>query len=171
MQINKLNEYFFQITDVFDQSFLHQVKQNIDSISLGQTLYDGHGIARTQLPWPVFDVPQIEPIQTVVEQHIGKVYPNGLMMWKDNPGYCNDLHKDYSVNLSANVQVYVGHGISEGTSCYINDTWYTVPYKYNTGYIMIAPTDHLHGMRQPSQETRYSLYQSFRKTPEEVNDW
>jgi hypothetical protein len=171
MKIKELNYNFYQIEDVFDPEFLNEVKHNISSIDNGETLHDGHNVTRKQIPWPKYSVPEIDLIQQHIESICGKVYSNGLMMWRDSPGYCNDLHKDYSVNLNANVQVYVGDGDCEGTSCYINNQWYTVPYKYNTGYIMIDPTLHLHGMKKPSNEYRYSLYQSFRKTPNEVNDW
>jgi hypothetical protein len=51
-----------------------------------------------------------------------------------------------------------------GTHCFIEDTWYSVPYVSNHGYLMFNPTQNKHGMRSPVIDKRMSLYQSFRIT-------
>lgn len=76
-------------------------------------------------------------------------------LWKDHPGFCCGRHTD-NVLLEASMQVYLGDSLDSamGTMFYPD---YTVPYRKNTGYLMINQGQ-LHGSNSPTQEMRYSTY-------------
>ena len=108
----------------------------------------------------------------ILEQTQSRIWQNTPQLWRDTPGYLNSLHKDFSPNLSINVQVYLSDGNSnQGTWTQIDDKWYGINYRKNSGYIMFNPTDMIHGMRYPVVDHRMSLYQSFRTTSTASDVW
>lgn len=115
---------------------------------------------------------EIIPIIEFIEKTINKkIYPNATQLWYDHAGYQNGFHTDLSPNLAVNLQVYLNDSDSDiGTSCF-DDAWYSVPFKKNSGYILIGPTKIKHGMKSIVKDKRLSLYQSFRDTKEISDIW
>tara|TARA_R110001592_G_scaffold88713_1_gene261167 strand:- start:459 stop:971 length:513 start_codon:yes stop_codon:yes gene_type:complete len=170
MQLVKLHEDFYQILDVFQEEEMEKIQNEFihhmcwKKLSQGNSIRE-EGTAQVKINWG--------RIQELIDEYFGvKSYTNTTQLWYDWRGYTNEVHKDLSPNLSANVQVYLSKGDETmGTHCYIDETWYSVPYKFNSGYLMFNPTKHEHGMRSPVQDYRMSLYQSFRITKEESPIW
>jgi len=117
---------------------------------------------------------QLHPIINFAETVVGKtLYQNSPQLWNDTPGYMNEIHKDISPNLVVNCQIYLSDSTDDrvGTCSFVNNIWHSIPYKMNYGYIMIHPTQTLHGMRYPVADQRKSLYQSFRTTKVANSIW
>jgi hypothetical protein len=113
--------------------------------------------------------PIVEFTQTITQRTL---YQNSPQLWEDSPGYINVIHYDTSPNLSVNIQIYLSDSVENiGTHCFKDDTWYSVPYKLNCGYVMIDPTTLLHGTKYPVVDQRRSLYQSYRATPNQSDVW
>jgi hypothetical protein len=107
-----------------------------------------------------------------------KLYQNNPQFWYDPAGYINTIHDgDVSPNHFVNIQIYLGKGKENmGTYCYDQsqmgfDTWLTVPYRQNCGYMMLYPTQTPHGMKNPVVGERFSLYQGFRATEIPSDIW
>ncbi len=116
---------------------------------------------------------ELEPVVEFTQNIIGRtLYQNSPQLWEDSPGYINVIHCDTSPNLSVNIQIYLSNSVENiGTHCFKDDTWYSVPYKLNCGYIMVDPTKLLHGTKYPVVDQRRSLYQSYRDQPTQVDIW
>jgi hypothetical protein len=109
----------------------------------------------------------------IAEPRVGTLYQNGPQLWYDDNGYINTIHDgDVSPNHCVNVQVYLGDGAENmGTCCYDKGAWHSVPYRANTGYMLIGPTRIPHGMQHPVTDYRMSLYQGFRNTEVPSDIW
>lgn len=179
MQITKITDNFYQLEDVFSDTTLQILTrqfQYTDNFSkLPQGDYDRLELGLDHSNFKHLDMidSELRIAKFNIEQLFGvAVYANNLQLWQDPDGYCNELHVDRSQNLSANVQIYLSDADSSmGTSVIENGTVYTVPYKYNCGYLLTRPTQFQHGMLNAVSGIRRSLYQSYRTTPEAVNDW
>lgn len=81
--------------------------------------------------------------------------PTSTAFWKDYPGFRCGSHSD-NVLLEASMQVYLADSTDPtmGTTFYPD---YSVPYRKNTGYLMINQGQ-VHGSNAPTQEMRYSTY-------------
>lgn len=170
MQLKKIGTDFYQILNAFDEDtynllrreFVHKSKWN--KLTQGDTVrFEG------TLSFPV----TLHEIELVISDYFAKpCYANTPMLWYDHAGYINEVHKDLSPNLSANVQIYLCEGDTDmGTHCFVNGRWMSVPYIYNCGYLMFNPTRHEHGMKTPVIRERMSLYQSYRLTEEPSPVW
>jgi hypothetical protein len=84
-----------------------------------------------------------------------KLKPKSTAFWKDYPGFYCESHAD-NVLLTAAMQVYLGDSANPDMGTKFHPT-YTVPYRKNTGYLMIN-MEQLHGGNKPTQELRYSTY-------------
>lgn len=101
-----------------------------------------------------------------------KLYQNSPQLWYDTSGYINKVHKDISENLQVNIQIYLNDDDDENCGTYCEDGgWHSVPFKFNTGYVLINPTKIEHGMKFPVKKERLSLYQSYRTTETAKGDW
>lgn len=117
---------------------------------------------------------EVEPIVELAESVTQtKLWPNNPQLWYDPDGYINTIHDgDISPNHYVNLQVYLANGNENmGTYCYDNDTWHTLPYRANCGYIMLYPTRTPHGMKNYVVDKRLSLYQGFRATEIPSDIW
>jgi len=170
MQLIRLHDDFYRIEDAFDKATIKKLRKYFkhrdcwQRLGQGATTRDeGHYAKGLQLPL-------IE--EKIQEYFATPVYANATQLWYDYEGYINEVHKDLSPNLSANVQIYLCNGdASMGTHCYIDGTWRSVPYIKNGGYLMFNPTQHEHGMRSPVINRRMSIYQSYRITKEPSPIW
>lgn len=169
----KLTDNFYQLTDVFSETTLTALLEQFDDKS-SWICRPRDATTDTRLEGPLpFEIDVYSELNPLVEQIVKtKLYPNGPSLWYDPPGYVNLVHQDLSPDLAVNVQIYLTDGDSAaGTHCYDNESWYSVPYQKNSGYLLIGPTQLLHGMRAPTTVQRLSLYQSYRTTKEPANIW
>ena len=170
MQLTKLHEDFYQIDNMFTQEQIDTIQEEFVHKQCWKKLSQGNSIREEGTTNLVEDWEEIH--DKVNEYFATTCYPNPTQLWYDWDGYINEVHKDLSPNLSANLQIYLSGGAWQmGTYCNIDGTWYNVPYKFNCGYLMFNPTIHEHGMKNPVIEQRMSMYQSFRVTEEPSPIW
>lgn len=175
MHITQISEHFFKIDNVLSGSLLNTLQDQFKDRANWATLNDAEFKIREECNIPIHSLlaKQIhKELGPLLEHCKTTLYPNAPQLWFDNTGYLSNIHKDHSINLTVNVQIYLTNGQDDiGTHCYDNDSWYSVPYKENCGYMLIGPTQILHGMKTPTVGQRLSLYQSYRSTLVPVNDW
>lgn len=181
MLIKQITEGFYHISDVLDSALL------IDLIREFSHSYQWTKLTNTD-PDSCIRLENNLHIDSELSKKIKKalepvaefaqgvtnrtLYQNSPQLWEDGPGYINVIHRDTSPNLSVNVQVYLSDSMENmGTHCFKDNTWYSVPYKLNHGYIMIDPTKLLHGMKYPVVGQRRSLYQSYRDFSDQLPIW
>jgi hypothetical protein len=87
-------------------------------------------------------------------------YKYGLLdtaYWVDLPGFVMDMHVD-NPQVVASMQVYLDTADGLGTQFVTaHGTVFTVPYRKNSGYLMIN-CGQLHGFPNSAQQTRRSTY-------------
>lgn len=181
MLIKSVTDRFYHISDVFDADLLIELIRQFSYASTWTRLVDTdlNKCVRLQNSLQIDSdlsgkINQaLEPVRDFVSGLTGRhLYQNSPQLWQDSPGYLNVMHCDTSRNLSVNVQVYLSNGDEcIGTHCLKDDVWHSVPYRLNHGYIMIDPTELLHGMKYPVRDQRRSLYQSYRDFPDPVDQW
>lgn len=182
MQLEKITEDFYQLTDVFDPQLLMKLIREFGRSSQWEmltatdeknTVRYQHGLTLGSALSNEIYHGLTEAVRFAENQIEKKLYQNSPQLWEDTQGYINKIHYDASPNLKVNVQVYLSNSSEEniGTHMFKDNVWYSVPYKLNSGYIMIEPTKILHGTRYPVVDFRRSLYQSFRDTEVAVDFW
>lgn len=177
----KITENFYQLTDVFTIELFNKLVSVFDQDrSTWSTIADaGTQVLRLQHSLSVNEElgqqinQELKSIINLVESRVGKLYQNGPQLWYDNEGYINTIHDgDVSPNHCVNVQVYLSNGTENmGTCCYDEGAWHQVPYRANTGYMLVNPTKIPHGMKHPVTDYRISLYQGFRNTQVPSDIW
>ena len=173
--ITPITKNFFRITEVFSDALLRRLQSTFCYVKdwRREPNIQGVRLASSSIDYPIVIELQnsLDPVKKFIESNIGKkIYRNGPVLWHDESGYLNAIHKDRSENLAVNIQVYLNDGDDVQGTFFENDgKWYSVPYECNTGYIMFSPTEHEHGMKHEASDIRQSLYQSFRLTKEEMN--
>jgi|TARA_B110000977_G_scaffold86194_1_gene114858 hypothetical protein len=172
--IKQVAPHFYRITDVFSDTVLKELQNEFNNRSKWEKQPNIQGIRLASVPnlklQQSLKFDHLVEIKKFVESVLHcETYWNGPVLWHDPVGYVNQCHKDQSENLTVNLQVYLSDGAgTQGTHFKYKDTWYSVPYECNTGYIMFHPTKYKHGMKQESTDVRQSLYQSFRITEQET---
>jgi hypothetical protein len=173
INITPVSPYFYRIVDVFSNDVLKELQNEFND----RTSWEQQpNIKGTRLA----SVPNLKLQQSLKFNHLVEIkkfvesvlhcetYWNGPVLWHDPKGYINQCHKDQSENLTVNLQVYLSDGAdTQGTHFKYNNTWHSIPYQCNTGYIMFYPTKYEHGMKYESTDVRQSIYQSFRITKQE----
>lgn len=178
MQITKITENFYQVIDVFSNTTLQQIHDDYSKNSKftkqrGQSKCYRLELAQLDPQTQQLIAHELSEARQFAETVLGiKLYENGILIWEDFDGYLNSPHKDSSINLTVNIQVYILPGDkSMGTAIIENGTTTSVPYEYNCGYLLIGPTKIEHGMTSPVIDRRMSVYQSYRSTEQATNDW
>jgi len=172
--IKQVAPHFYRITDVFSDTVLKELQNEFNNRSKWEKQPNIQGIRLASVPnlklQQSLKFDHLVEIKKFVESVLHcETYWNGPVLWHDPVGYVNQCHKDQSENLTVNLQVYLSDGAgTQGTHFKYKDTWYSVPYECNTGYIMFHPTKYEHGTKQESTDVRQSLYQSFRISAQEV---
>jgi hypothetical protein len=179
MHIEQVSQHFFKLNNVLPETLLNTLQGQFKDRQSWAQLNDAGFNVREELSISIRDPlarlihKELAPVAEFAETQCKKqLYPNAPQLWYDAPGYISNLHKDHSPNLTVNVQVYLTNSQDDriGTHCFDNE-WYSVPYVCNCGYLLIGPTDILHGMKEPVIDQRLSLYQSYRSTVDPVNIW
>lgn len=182
LEIVRITDNFYQLCNVLDNRLLDKLLDMFSDLSTWEQLTetDKSRTLRYQLGLSLQDPiaaeikDQLQPVIDFAETLVGQsLYQNSPQLWNDTPGYMNEIHKDISPNLVVNCQIYLSNSVDDriGTCSFIDNEWYSVPYKINHGYIIVSPTDILHGMRYPVVDQRKSLYQSFRTTVVASDIW
>ena len=170
MQLIKLHDDFYRIEDAFDKATIKKLRKYFKHRDCWKRLGQGAENRDEGHYAKGLHLPEIESV--VSEYFAAQCFANSTQLWYDYEGYINEVHKDLSPNLSANVQIYLCKGeLNMGTHCYIDGMWRSVPYIKNGGYLMLNPTQHEHGMRSPVTYRRMSVYQSYRITEEPSPIW
>ena len=170
MQLVRLHDDFWRIEDALSERTIKKLQKSFKHRDCWQRL--GQGSANRD-EGTFNQGLKLAVIENKISEYFGTTcFANATQLWYDYEGYINEVHKDLSPNLSANVQIYLCKGeLNMGTHCYIDGMWRSVPYIKNGGYLMFNPTKHEHGMRSPVVDKRMSVYQSYRITEEPSPIW
>lgn len=177
MNYQKITDNFYRLDDVLSDDVYAEILENFKDTSNWDLLPDANNINRLEMHLhtnspiakKIFET--LNHLATIAETVVGKLYPNSPQLWLDPNGYMSRMHKDFSPNIKVNIQVYLDNGSKHmGTACFDNK-WHRVPYKKNTGYMLICPTEITHGMYMPVIDKRLSLYQSYRTTVNALDTW
>jgi hypothetical protein len=170
----RITKNFYQLTDVFTESLYQRLVQQFDQDrSTWEQIVDANtDVKRQQLSLSNNDYlgqeidGQLRRYVRRAEPQVGQLYQNGPQLWYDSEGYINTIHDgDVSPNHCVNIQIYLSDGAENmGTCCYDEGAWHSVPYRANSGYMLIGPTRIPHGMQHAVTNYRMSLYQGFRNT-------
>ena len=107
MNIIKLTDNFYHLVDVFDDTLLQKIHTCFQDKTRFSKLFQGDYY---RLESGDFDqavrtaiLEHLQPAQQFAESILGKLYTNNTQLWEDFDGYVNAMHKDASVNLTANI--------------------------------------------------------------------
>jgi len=95
---------------------------------------------------------------------LGYIHDQSSTFWIDDPQFTMGYHIDNG-NFVAAMQVYLTSNENGGTT-FINNNKikFTIPYTKNCGYISFANKHKLqHGVVNPMNEKRYSIYTCFKE--------
>ena len=156
----EITPYLFQIDNFFDPATLDQIVDNISKQTNWKSQELQTELPRLSLQWKTDDI--LDHLWSVLSEldysRFGLKF-NTVMIWKDSAGYCIKDHVDND-NVKAAILLYLVPGpIDIGT-------WFgdiEIPFRANTGFLMLNETKPVHGMRVPVPEnfTRYSMYALF----------
>ena len=177
MIYQKITDNFYRLENVLSDELQIEILEQFNDTSSWDSLPDANNINRLELHLHTNSMiaekifKTLKHITTIAEEVVGKLYPNSPQLWLDHAGYMSRMHKDFSPNIKVNIQVYLDNGAENmGTACF-DTQWLRVPYKKNTGYMLICPTEITHGMYMPVIDKRLSLYQSYRSTINALDLW
>ena len=177
MIYQKITDNFYKLENVLSDKLQIEILEHFEDTSRWDSLPDAAGINRSELHLHTNSMLAEKIFKTlnhaviVAEEIAGNLYPNSPQLWLDPAGYMSRMHKDFSPNIKVNIQIYLDHGSENmGTACF-DKKWHRVPYKKNTGYMLMCPTEITHGMYMPVIDKRLSLYQSYRSTINALDSW
>lgn len=95
----------------------------------------------------------------------------GIQLWTDGAGYHTGLHQD-NKTIDVSCQIYLFDNDPQlGTTFQKNNDTVVVPYRNNSGYLMINNRDtelyHTSSCKTPPGVTRYSIYAVWSFTPKQ----
>lgn len=160
MEINRLSVCGFSLINVFDANLLSDICYTCDTFEATQVQSTGPGsreayfLTQCNLRKQIIDT--VSPILT----SISIPYEiRGVELWRDHPGYINPYHYD-DVTVQNIMIIYLDSDLENGTGYIENDINYKVPYKKNTGIILLNSTLIYHGMVGvvPDNVIRKTLY-------------
>lgn len=156
----EITPYLFHIHNFFNQTTLDQIVDNISKQTNWKPQELQTELPRLSLDWKTDDI--LDHLWSALSEldysKFGLEFKT-VMIWKDSAGYCIKDHVDND-NVKAAILLYLVPGPTN------IGTWFgdiEIPFKANTGFLMLNKTKPVHGMRVPVPEnfTRYSMYALF----------
>ena len=153
MDIKQLSTNGYLVQNVFDDLLIQQLTQISDPIEI--RTHDGK---QRQVYKP--DDQLCDQITSMVKNTITEVTTceiiiTAIEVWCDEPGYYLGPHLD-DVRAQNIMIVYLSKGHeSLGTMFYEDRQKHVVPYKYNSGLILLNSDKTIHGMNQKVSDINY----------------
>ena len=154
MEIKQLSSSGFKISNIFDDILLDKIEKIIDTftpLSIRETL------DRPDLPCPPTgarrEVYQIDDtLKLMLMEYFSKItnsleHPGIVELWRDYPGYTNELHYDNTIVKNVLIMFVDGVGQTNMGTIYFEDNQeYRVEYEKNSGLFLLNSDKILHGM-------------------------
>ena len=157
MQINQLSANGYKISNVFDEPMLAEITQLVDTFTptdIRPTL------DRPELPLPdpnsrrevlLLGIDHLK-LKSKLDGYFFQIIPEvsgeiAIELWRDYPGYTNNLHYDADIVHHIMIVYLDGNGEENmGTVYYENNEKYLVTYEKNNGLILLNTSKVYHGM-------------------------
>jgi hypothetical protein len=166
MEINKLSDNGYKISNVLDESLFIEISQLVDSFippvirpKLDLPL---PGARREVLILNKTHLKLKSKLDNYFFQNFFKIIPKlskytAIELWRDYPGYTNGLHYDDEIVKHIIIVYLDGKGEENmGTIYYENDEKYLVSYEKNNGILLLNSNQVWHGMSgNVSNDIRY----------------
>jgi hypothetical protein len=160
MQIDRLSPSGFILTDVFGTDLLNEIRTACETFeptqiqTSGTSAREAYFLTQGDLRQKIINA-VIAIIQTVTDNP--KI--RGVELWRDYPEYINPYHYDDPIVQNVMI-VYLGdEELTAGTG-YTEEHNFIVPYKKNTGIMLLNSDKIYHGMigSVPANVVRKTLY-------------
>ena len=158
MNIQKLSDHGYRLTDVFSTDLLTECLKLVNTFT-PSTIRDAWDAPELLAPRPDarrevcfvnnwdYYRQVVATIQSTVEPLLsGNIEMRGFELWRDYPGYRQEIHYD-ATQVCHVMIVYLGDGDNLGTSYFENDKEYTVEYQTNTALLLLNSNKILHGLK------------------------
>lgn len=177
MKFTEVTSFFYRVEDIFSNEELDYFDKQFGNYKdwIKMNWRDSGIRFSTPLSHKVDDFAKtFAPVVELMERKYQcKMICNGGVMWADMPGLVVPKHVDETRFLRASFQVYLGKGPDNlGTSIYVGNEVYSVPYVRNTGYVILFPSVIEHGTLNavPTDVVRKSVHLSWREDKDTL-DW
>ena len=174
---NKINNRLNLVESVFNDAILSKLQQYLDDNYhsenwIPETNEHGvpmHDVPRYKLTWDADTVTEeLYEVCAAATPVLKKMYPNsfqtfnGIVIWRDHPGYFIDWHTDNPV-IGVSLQIYLDSDTDiPGTEFLVDSGSLLVPFSKNTGYVVdhSGPNKPSHRIAHPvpANALRYSLF-------------
>jgi hypothetical protein len=146
MHIKQLSPNGYAITDAFDQDTVESIIKQIDTFECHYTRPSGDPLAGHRELLSVLDTFDHTALYKIIQQINANIHINSIELWRDYPGYTNADHRD-DPNIENVMIIYFGNGPDDLGTRWYDPNEFAVPYKINTGLILLNSSQILHGLR------------------------
>jgi hypothetical protein len=160
MQINQLSPNGFILTDIFDTDLLSEICNACETFeptqvqTSGTSFREAYFLTQGELRQKI-----INSAAPIIKTVTDNPAIRGVELWRDHPEYINPYHYDDPIVQNVMI-VYLGdEDLTTGTG-YTEEHNFVVPYKKNTGIILLNSDKIYHGMvgTVPADTIRKTLY-------------
>lgn len=169
----------FQIDSVLSDSMIHKLKQYVHTVSADKwSAVPGqeHNNRRAIVWDPDTVIEELHESFAGATAEVDAFFHQplnflGIQLWTDGHGYHTGLHQD-NKTIDVSCQIYLFDNDPQlGTTFQRHSDTVVVPYKNNSGYLMINNRDtelyHTSSCKTPPGITRYSIYAVWSLTPKQ----
>ena len=141
MQINQLSANGYKISNVFDEPMLAEITQLVDT-------FTPTDIRREVL---LLGIDHLK-LKSKLDGYFFQIIPEvsgeiAIELWRDYPGYTNNLHYDADIVHHIMIVYLDGNGEENMVTVYYeNNEKYLVTYEKNNGLILLNTSKVYHGM-------------------------
>lgn len=163
MHIKQLSPNGYAVSAAFDQDTVESIIQQIDTFECHCTRPGGNPQAGHRETLSVLDTFDRTALYKIIQQIDTDIDIISIELWRDYPGYTNADHYD-APDVGNIMILYFGNGSDDlGTRWYDPDE-FIVPYKINTGLILLNSSQILHGLQGEVVECDYrrAMYVNWR---------
>lgn len=163
MNIKQLSPNGYAVSDAFDQDTVESIIRQIDTFECDYIKFGGNPQAGHREVLSVYDTLDRTALYKIIQLINSDIDITSIELWRDYSGYTNADHHD-DPNVGNIMIIYFGNGSDDlGTRWYDPDE-FVVPYKINTGLILLNSSRILHGLRGEVAECDYrrAMYVNWR---------
>jgi hypothetical protein len=160
MEINKLSDNGYKISNVLDESLFNEISQLVDTFiptairpTSDRPDLPSPGDTRREVLLLNKTHPKLKSkLDNYFFQNFSKIIPKlsnytAIELWRDYPGYTNELHYDNEIVKHIIIVYLDGKGEENiGTIYYENDEKYLVSYEKNNEILLLNSNQVWHGM-------------------------
>ena len=156
----KIGSNLWHLHDVFDNGDISTIISLVDKGSWWRKPVLQQHLDRLELPfkmdsvtenlWEIFD-----SVRTQLNKNFNQT---SVTIWRDGSNFKMPVHLDND-RVHAAIQIYLGDNDGPGTTFYPGGNKFEVPYRINTGYLMLNSDEMMHGViAEKPHQGRLSIY-------------